>query len=74
MRGWAAAVLAAEPEQAEAGPTALLVVVLLAIGIAFLARSMVKHLRRVPPSFDPPPDNPPPYDPPLEGRGTPPVS
>jgi len=59
MPDWAAAVLAAaEPEQAEAGPTALLVVVLLGIGIAFLARSMIKHLRRVPPSFDPPPEEP----------------
>jgi hypothetical protein len=55
MPDWAAAVLAAaEPEQAEAGPTALLVVVLLGIGIAFLARSMIKHLRRVPATFDPP--------------------
>jgi len=47
------AFLAAE-EPFEAGPTALLVVVLLGIGIVILTRSMLKHLRRVPASFDPP--------------------
>lgn len=53
---WLGSALAVtEPEQAEAGPTALLVVILLGIGIAFLGRSMVKHIRRVPTSFDPPP-------------------
>lgn len=59
MPSWAATVLAAAPEEAEAGPTALLIVVLLGIGVAFLARSMIKHLKRVPPSFDvPPPEEP----------------
>ncbi len=48
-----AAVLAAE-EAYEAGPTGLLVIVLLAIGIFLLGRSMIKHVRRVPLSFDPP--------------------
>jgi len=58
MRSWAAGsgYLAAAPEQAEAGPTGLFVVILLAIGIFFLGRSMIKHMRRVPQSFDPPPD------------------
>lgn len=50
------AVLAADPETAEAGPTGLFVIILLAIGIFFLSRSMIKHLRRVPQSFDPPPE------------------
>lgn len=52
------AVLAVE-EPYEAGPTALFVIALLGIGIFLLARSMLKHLRRVPASFDPPePDRP----------------
>ncbi len=54
---WISTLLAAtEPEQAEAGPTALLIVLLLGIGIFFLGRSMIKQMRRVPQSFDPPPD------------------
>ncbi|MBA2552166.1 MAG: hypothetical protein H0V10_00415 [Geodermatophilaceae bacterium] len=52
-RSLAGALLAVE-EPYEAGPTALFVIVLLAIGIFFLARSMLKHLKRVPASFDPP--------------------
>jgi hypothetical protein len=39
----------------QAGPLGLLVIVLLAISVLLLGRSMAKHLRRVPPSFDPPP-------------------
>jgi len=66
MYSWAAPVLAAAPEESEAGPTALLIVVLLAIGIVLLARSMIKHLKRVPPSFDPPPTEPP--DGPVDRR------
>jgi hypothetical protein len=46
--------LLAVEEAFEAGPTALLVIVLLGLGIVLLARSMLKHLRRVPASFDPP--------------------
>ncbi len=45
-------------EAFEAGPTGLFVIALLAIGVFFLGRSMVKHLKRVPPSFDPPPPGP----------------
>ncbi|MBA2388624.1 MAG: hypothetical protein H0V67_00045 [Geodermatophilaceae bacterium] len=52
-----AAVLAVE-ESYEAGPTGLLVIVLLAIGIFLLGRSMIKHVRRVPASFDPPDSRP----------------
>jgi hypothetical protein len=43
-----------------AGPLALLVVALLGIAVFFLGRSMAKHLRRVPASFDPPAGPPPP--------------
>lgn len=38
----------------EAGPTGLFVIILLGIGVYFLGRSMVKHIRRVPASFDGP--------------------
>jgi hypothetical protein len=36
-----------------AGPFGLLLIVLLLIAVAFLVRSMGKHLKRVPRSFDP---------------------
>lgn len=55
--------LAADPEVAESGPTGLLITVLLALAVFFLARSMIKHLKRVPPSFDPPSDE---VGPPVE--------
>jgi hypothetical protein len=42
------------PEFGEASPLALVVVILLGIALAFLIRSMTKHLRRVPASFEPP--------------------
>ncbi|MGI8870452.1 MAG: hypothetical protein ACR2F6_16795 [Mycobacteriales bacterium] len=48
-------ILAGTPQ---AGPLGLLVVVALGIAVAFLARSLIKHLNRVPKSFDPP--SPPP--------------
>jgi hypothetical protein len=35
-------------------PIGLLVVLILLIAVYFLYRSMSKHLKRVPPSFDPP--------------------
>lgn len=38
-----------------AGPLGLVVIVLLCVAVAFLARSLAKHLGRVPASFDPPP-------------------
>jgi hypothetical protein len=43
------------PEFGKASPTALVVIVLLGIVTVFLIRSMTKHLRRVPASFDDPP-------------------
>lgn len=45
------------PEFGEASPIALVVIVLLALATAFLIRSMGKHLRRVPASFDAPPEH-----------------
>jgi hypothetical protein len=44
---------------AQAGPLGLLVVILLAIATFVLIRSMSRHLRRVPASFDPDPPAPP---------------
>jgi hypothetical protein len=38
-----------------AGPIGLLIVVLLVIALVFLVKSMNKHLKRIPESFDPPP-------------------
>ncbi len=42
------------PEFGEASPLGLLVVILLGVALVFLIRSMTKHLRRVPASFEPP--------------------
>lgn len=55
-------VLAVE-EPFEAGPAALFLIVALGIGILLLVRSMLKHLRRVPASFDDP-------EPPAQTGGT----
>jgi hypothetical protein len=38
----------------KAGPFGLLLIVLLLIATVFLVRSMTKHLKRIPPSFDEP--------------------
>ena len=46
------------PEFGKASPVALVVIILLGIATLFLVRSMTKHLRRVPASFDRP-DAPP---------------
>jgi hypothetical protein len=35
-----------------AGPMGLVLIVLLGVALAFLARSMIRHLNRVPRSFD----------------------
>jgi hypothetical protein len=39
----------------KAGPLGLLLLVVLLIAVALLVRSMTKHLKRIPTSFDPPP-------------------
>ncbi|UQX10461.1 hypothetical protein [Candidatus Mycobacterium methanotrophicum] len=41
------------PDFGKASPFGLLVVVLLLIGLVFLVRSMNRHLRKLPESFDP---------------------
>ncbi len=46
--------LAATPQ---AGPLGLLMVILLGVAVAFLGRSLIKHLGRVPASFDDVDDN-----------------
>lgn len=37
----------------KSSPLGLLILILFIIAVAFLARSMTKHLKRVPPSFEP---------------------
>jgi hypothetical protein len=56
LSGPALSLLSAADEDRTAGPLALLVISLLGIAVYFLGRSMAKHLRRVPPSFDRPTD------------------
>ena len=51
-------VLAVEQEQlpedvGKAGPVGLLLIVVLLIAVLLLVRSMGRHLKRIPPSFDP---------------------
>ena len=46
------------PEFGEASPLGLFVVILLGIAVIFLIRSMTKHLKRVPASFEPPEEKP----------------
>jgi hypothetical protein len=60
-------------EFGKASPIGLVVILLLLIATVFLVRSMTKHLRRVPASFDPPaerssPDLPSPEAPAAEAR------
>jgi hypothetical protein len=42
----------------KSSPVGLLVLLLFFVAVAFLVRSMTKHLKRVPASFDPPEDTP----------------
>ena len=55
----------------KAAPFGLLVIALLGVGVYFLARSMSKHLKRVPASFDDPwtPTDQSPSGRPATGRG-----
>jgi hypothetical protein len=46
------ALLAAAAEDREASPIALVIVLLLLAALVLLIRSMNRHLRKVPPSFD----------------------
>lgn len=45
---------ASDADKGKAAPFALFLVLALGVGIFFLSRSMLKHLRRVPESFEPP--------------------
>jgi hypothetical protein len=47
--------LLADTDQGKGSPIGLFVVLVLVIAVYFLYRSMAKHIRRVPQSFDPPP-------------------
>ena len=47
---------AAPEDVGKSGPLGLLLTVLLLIAVGLLVRSMSKHLKRIPPSFDPPDD------------------
>jgi hypothetical protein len=44
-------------EFGSSGPVALILIIALLIAVAFLVRSMTKHLKKVPASFDPEPDD-----------------
>jgi hypothetical protein len=44
----------AGPESNKAGPLGLLTIVLLGVAVYFLYRSMVRHLKKVPTSFEEP--------------------
>ena len=52
-------------EFGKASPIGLVVILLLLIATVFLVRSMTKHLRRVPASFDPPVERSSPHAPPA---------
>jgi hypothetical protein len=60
-------------EFGESSPLALLVLLLFFIAVIFLVRSMTKHLKRVPASFDKPDgdDSPPDSDTPSNGTAKP---
>ena len=47
-------------EFGSSGPVALIVLIVLLVAVAFLVKSMSRHLKRVPATFDPP--EPPPAD------------
>ncbi len=57
-------ILAATDQPGQAGPLGLFVIVLLAVATLLLVRSMRRHLRRIPSSFDP-------SGPASSGRGEP---
>jgi hypothetical protein len=40
-------------EFGSSGPIALILIIVLFVAVAFLIRSMTKHLKKVPPTFDP---------------------
>jgi len=60
--------LLAGPESDKAGPLGLLTIVALGVAVYFLYRSMVRHIKKVPASFDRPEDD---TGPPAEPGGAP---
>ena len=56
-------------EFGKASPIGLVVILVLLIATVFLVRSMTKHIRRVPASFDPPATDTPPADAPSPDAG-----
>jgi len=50
------ALVLAGSEAGKAGPLGLLVIILLGLAVVFLYRSMVRHMKKVPESFDRPPE------------------
>jgi hypothetical protein len=48
------ALLADGPEAGKSGPLGLLTIVALGVAVYFLYRSMNRHMKKVPASFDPP--------------------
>jgi hypothetical protein len=56
-------------EFGKASPIGLVVILVLLIATVFLVRSMTKHIRRVPASFDPPATDTPPADAPAPEAG-----
>ncbi|MDQ6874336.1 MAG: hypothetical protein M3042_04625 [Actinomycetota bacterium] len=66
---------AIKEQPAQAGPLGLFIIVALAVATLLLVRSMSKHLRRVPASFEPeeppPAGDDPPADPPAGPHSSP---
>ena len=56
-------------EFGKASPIGLVVILVLLVATVFLVRSMTKHIRRVPASFDPPAADTPPADAPSPEAG-----
>lgn len=52
--GLASGLLAADDQPAQAGPLGLFIILALGAATVLLIRSMSRHLKRIPPSFDPP--------------------
>lgn len=54
MLSLAGRLLAADDQPAQAGPLGLFIILALGAATVLLIRSMSRHLKRIPPSFDPP--------------------
>lgn len=59
------------PDYGKASPVGLLIVVLLLLGVFALVRSMNRHLKRVPASFEPQPEAEPAAEPGDDTEGRP---